>query len=45
MGGPRPTPVLFRHDELPILNGKSPHIPNVFVALRLIVPSAPPATP
>ena len=30
--GPDQHLILFRHDELPILNGKRPHMPNVFVA-------------
>ncbi len=24
--------IIFKHDDLPILNGKSPHVPNLFVA-------------
>jgi hypothetical protein len=30
--GPDQHLILFRHDEMPILNGKRPHMPNVFVA-------------
>ena len=29
--------ILFPHEKLPILNGKSPHIPNVFVGVGLVV--------
>jgi hypothetical protein len=29
--------ILFPHEKLPILNGKSPHMPNVFVGIGLVV--------
>jgi len=29
--------VIFPHDKLPILNGKRPHVPNVFVAAAIAV--------
>ncbi len=35
--GPDQHLILFRHDELPILNGKRPHMPNVFVAFGMLV--------
>jgi hypothetical protein len=31
------TLILFPHDKLPILDGKSPHVPNVFVAAAIAV--------